>query len=302
MYYNAEDLFQQNHRHVSHHVHNAPTGCLLKLLFALHAIQPYQIGNGDIVLSQLNPTERYKSSVLAGLKPEVILDISGRAIAFYEYQLSQELCFKSILQSNIEQKYNTLKEQFNMMNRDLNHIIKASLREKELEKKKCQQIALQLEEKTKQFQKLQSMYEKLKRKAIVPNIQQQQQNYNPIPTASSVITSVSRMRAPSVAADQRASESLSKISQANLPTAFVPMRPPAIHVSNAVRGLPPSAGMDVGRIPSPIKSVYSVQSNRPLLSINRMVTYPATVVKEEDSGVSRQHHRHKHRRHRVKKM
>ncbi|KAG0737717.1 hypothetical protein G6F23_010172 [Rhizopus arrhizus] len=104
MYYNAEDLFQQNHRHVSHHVHNAPTGCLLKLLFALHAIQPYQIGNGDIVLSQLNPTERYKSSVLAGLKPEVILDISGRAIAFYEYQLSQELCFKSILQSNIEQK------------------------------------------------------------------------------------------------------------------------------------------------------------------------------------------------------
>lgn len=62
--------------------------------------------------------------MLAGLKPEVILDISGRAIAFYEYQLSQELCFKSILQSNIEQKYNTLKEQFNMMNRDLNHIIK----------------------------------------------------------------------------------------------------------------------------------------------------------------------------------
>lgn len=37
------------------------------------------------------------------------------------------------------------------------------------------------------------MYEKLKRKTIVPNIQQQQQNYNPIPTASSVITSVSRM-------------------------------------------------------------------------------------------------------------
>lgn len=62
--------------------------------------------------------------MLAGLKPEVILDISGRAIAFYEYQLSQELCFKSILQSNIEQKYSTLKEQFNMMNRDLNHIIK----------------------------------------------------------------------------------------------------------------------------------------------------------------------------------
>ncbi|KAG1368902.1 hypothetical protein G6F61_012786 [Rhizopus arrhizus] len=104
MYYNVEDLFQQNHRHVSHHVHNAPTGCLLKLLFALHAIQPYQIGKYEVIFCIISTVKSNRASVLAGLKPEVILDISGRAIAFYEYQLSQELCFKSILQSNIEQK------------------------------------------------------------------------------------------------------------------------------------------------------------------------------------------------------
>ncbi|ORE22338.1 hypothetical protein BCV71DRAFT_172153 [Rhizopus microsporus] len=80
--------------------------------------------SGDIILTQLNPSEQYKSSVLAGLKPEVILDISGRAIAFYEYQVSQELCFQSMLQSNMEDKYNSLREQYNMMNRDFNSILK----------------------------------------------------------------------------------------------------------------------------------------------------------------------------------
>lgn len=118
--------------------------------------------SGDIILSQLNPTEQYKSSALAGLKPEVVLDISSRAIAFYEYQVSQELCLKSILKNNIEEKYNALREQFNLMNRDLNHAVRVEkekqagiLKEKELEKKRGLQLSSQLEEKTKQFQKLQ---------------------------------------------------------------------------------------------------------------------------------------------------
>ncbi|PHZ12523.1 uncharacterized protein RHIMIDRAFT_282423 [Rhizopus microsporus ATCC 52813] len=60
-----------------------------------------------------------------------------------------------------------------------------------MEKRKYQQLYSQLEEKTKQFQKLQNMYEKLKRKTIQPNMQQQQNSL--IPTASSVISSATRM-------------------------------------------------------------------------------------------------------------
>ena len=83
----------------------------------------------------------------------------------------------------------------------------ALVKEKEMEKWKYQQLYNQLEEKTKQFQKLQvisrvleranglyiaqSMYEKLKRKTIQPNMQQQQNNL--IPAASSVISSATRM-------------------------------------------------------------------------------------------------------------
>lgn len=50
-------------------------------------------------------------------------------------------------------KYKKNKIQAKAYSLNQSHV--ASLREKELEKKKCQQIALQLEEKTKQFQKLQ---------------------------------------------------------------------------------------------------------------------------------------------------
>ncbi|RCH84819.1 hypothetical protein CU097_003514 [Rhizopus azygosporus] len=187
--------------------------------------------SGDIIMTQLNPSEQYKSSVLAGLKPEVILDISGRAIAFYEYQISQELCFQSMLQSNIEDKYNSLREQYNMMNRDFNNILKALVKEKEMEKRKYQQLYNQLEEKTKQFQKLQNMYEKLKRKTIQPNMQQQQNNL--IPTASSVISSATRMGA-AYGAQRTGYTSHSNrptIAGTNAPTTFTPTAPLAAPAS-----------------------------------------------------------------------
>ncbi|CEP12193.1 hypothetical protein [Parasitella parasitica] len=133
----------------------------------------------DIILIQLNPTEEYKSSVLAGLKPEIILDISMRAIAFYEYQTSQEIAFRSMIQKNIQEKYKMLKDQFNIATRDFTHINKvekektmALMKDFEMEKLKSQQFAAKFEEKSKQFQKLQqAMYEKLKRKTINPTMQ-----------------------------------------------------------------------------------------------------------------------------------
>lgn len=62
---------------------------------------------------------------MAGLKPEIVLDICTRAIAFYEYQTSQEILYRSMIQKSLEEKYSTLRDQFNIATRDLNHIIKA---------------------------------------------------------------------------------------------------------------------------------------------------------------------------------
>uniref|UniRef100_A0A8C9T6P0 RING-type domain-containing protein n=1 Tax=Scleropages formosus TaxID=113540 RepID=A0A8C9T6P0_SCLFO len=43
-------------------------------------------GKLDIVRTELSPSEEYKAMVLAGLRPETVLDISARALAFWTYQ------------------------------------------------------------------------------------------------------------------------------------------------------------------------------------------------------------------------
>lgn len=47
-----------------------------------------------------------------------------RAVAFYEYQTSQEISFRTMIQKNVQEKYKILKDQFDIATRDLNHIIK----------------------------------------------------------------------------------------------------------------------------------------------------------------------------------
>ncbi|GCC44869.1 hypothetical protein chiPu_0028897, partial [Chiloscyllium punctatum] len=43
-------------------------------------------GKLDIVRTELSPSEEYKAMVLSGLRPELILDIASRALAFWTYQ------------------------------------------------------------------------------------------------------------------------------------------------------------------------------------------------------------------------
>lgn len=45
-------------------------------------------GKLDIVRTELSPSEDYKAMVLAGLRPDIVLDISTRALAFWSYQVN----------------------------------------------------------------------------------------------------------------------------------------------------------------------------------------------------------------------
>ncbi len=45
----------------------------------------------DAVVAMLNPTEDYKTSVLSGLSPNVIMECAGRALNFWAYQSTQEM-------------------------------------------------------------------------------------------------------------------------------------------------------------------------------------------------------------------
>ena len=45
----------------------------------------------DAVVTSLNPSEDYKTSVLSGLTPSIIMECAGRGLAFYSYQATQEM-------------------------------------------------------------------------------------------------------------------------------------------------------------------------------------------------------------------
>ncbi|KAI7893452.1 uncharacterized protein EV154DRAFT_502121 [Mucor mucedo] len=214
-------------------------------------------GSDDIIITQLNPTEEYKSSVLAGLKPDIILDVCARAIAFYEYQTSQELAFRAVIQKSTQEKYNELRNKSELMQRDLIHMIKAIINDYETEKKKSQQIYSKLEDKTKQFQKLQTMYERLKRKTVGPNIQSTFTNQPPRPPmnrAEPMIYNPMRFNNQQQTDEDDIISRIGRSSSTNR-SIFVP--PPQQSTRIYPNRNSPS------RIPSPVKSIYSVRSHRP---------------------------------------
>lgn len=45
----------------------------------------------DVVISNLHPTEDYKTSVLSGLGPNTIMECAGKALSFWAYQMTQEM-------------------------------------------------------------------------------------------------------------------------------------------------------------------------------------------------------------------
>ncbi|XP_025916584.1 E3 ubiquitin-protein ligase CCNB1IP1 [Apteryx rowi] len=59
-------------------------------------------GKLDIVRTELSPSEEYKAMVLAGLRPDVVLDISSRALAFWTYQVHQERLYQEYASSQAE--------------------------------------------------------------------------------------------------------------------------------------------------------------------------------------------------------
>lgn len=54
-------------------------------------------GKLDIVRTELSPSEEYKAMVLAGLRPDIILDICARALSFWSYQVKDNMCLEMFL-------------------------------------------------------------------------------------------------------------------------------------------------------------------------------------------------------------
>jgi hypothetical protein len=79
----------------------------------------------DVVIAGLNPSEDYKTSVLSGLSPTIIMECASRGLAFHSYQTSQEIIYQEHLAKGLTEKYNTLSQQMDQLIHDANSQIKA---------------------------------------------------------------------------------------------------------------------------------------------------------------------------------
>ncbi|PFH52632.1 hypothetical protein AMATHDRAFT_139560 [Amanita thiersii Skay4041] len=65
----------------------------------------------DVVICSLHPSNDYKTSVLSGLSPMIILEICSRAISFWQYQIHQENSFQQAVIRNLGDKNAQLQKQ-----------------------------------------------------------------------------------------------------------------------------------------------------------------------------------------------
>ncbi|KAG7126624.1 E3 ubiquitin-protein ligase CCNB1IP1 like [Verticillium longisporum] len=67
------------------------------------------LGNpDDAVIAILSPSEEYKTSVLSGLSPNIIMECAGRALSFWAYQTTQEIVYQKYLEKTLTDKYKAL--------------------------------------------------------------------------------------------------------------------------------------------------------------------------------------------------
>ncbi|KAF8491415.1 hypothetical protein JB92DRAFT_2753000, partial [Gautieria morchelliformis] len=115
----------------------------------------------DVVIASLRPTNDYKTSVLSGLSPAVILEICGRAIAFWQYQVHQEGSYQQAILKSLNDKNSQISKQLENVVREangelnlMNNKVAGLERELELERRKNRDVQAVSREKDKEYQKL----------------------------------------------------------------------------------------------------------------------------------------------------
>ncbi|KAK1673712.1 hypothetical protein BDP55DRAFT_730206 [Colletotrichum godetiae] len=126
----------------------------------------------DAVVTNLNLTEDYKTSVLSGLSPNIIMECAGRALSFWAYQTTQEVIYQRYLEKKLTEKLKTLNVKFEKTVGDANADI-SGLQEKNRAlsddyddmRRKHEELARSYQDKCRKLTRVQELYDKVKRKA-----------------------------------------------------------------------------------------------------------------------------------------
>ncbi|RGP66402.1 e3 ubiquitin- ligase ccnb1ip1 [Fusarium longipes] len=132
----------------------------------------------DAVITNLNPSEDYKTSVLSGLSPNVIMECAGRALSFWAYQTTQNICYQQHLYRTLTDKYSSLgirlEKTVNDANTEiegLHHKMSSLMAEQESLRRKHEEVSQAFKEKSRKVLQLQELYDKVKRRAELGQIQ-----------------------------------------------------------------------------------------------------------------------------------
>ncbi|EKG19201.1 Zinc finger RING-type protein [Macrophomina phaseolina MS6] len=131
----------------------------------------------DAVETRLDPTEDYKTSVLSGLSPTIIMECAGRALAFYSYQTTQEIMYQEYLANSLTEKYTALNAELDKVVHDANVEItnlRGKLQMAQQEQKRLDdemhKMADAFREKSKNQAHLQKVYTQLKAQVLAGQV------------------------------------------------------------------------------------------------------------------------------------
>lgn len=152
----------------------------------------------DAIITNLNPSEEYKTSILSGLSPNIVMECAGRALSFWAYQTTQDIYYHQHLYRTLTEKYSNLHQHLEKTMNDANSHIEnlhdkmtGSFSGRPLPKtwgsmlttreemtaeqdglrRKVEDISQAYKEKSKRLLQVQELYDKVKRKAEMGHIE-----------------------------------------------------------------------------------------------------------------------------------
>ncbi|KZF19314.1 hypothetical protein L228DRAFT_214835, partial [Xylona heveae TC161] len=128
----------------------------------------------DVIFTRLNPTEEFKTCILEGLNPTIIMECASRGLAFWTYQATQEIVYQEYLSKSLTEKYTVLSNQMDKLIHDANseisnmqHRFSALSVEQDDLQRKHHEVIEALREKSRKCIQLQELYDKLKRRTLL---------------------------------------------------------------------------------------------------------------------------------------
>ncbi|PTB71013.1 hypothetical protein BBK36DRAFT_1176318 [Trichoderma citrinoviride] len=132
----------------------------------------------DIAFNNLNPTEEFKTCVLSGLSPNIVMECAGRAISFWAYQTTQNLHYQQYLYKTLSEKYSALWARCDQISRDsdakLNSLcekLESVTASRDVLQRKNEELAEAFKDKSRKLFQTQELYTKVKRKAELGRIE-----------------------------------------------------------------------------------------------------------------------------------